>query len=487
MYNSYAHLSSDLKKRSGDFWLKKGEKFALKLFHKAAQDVPAYKDFLLKNSIDHKKIKTIKDFVKYVPVIDKENYIDKYSLSDLCWNGDIADSSLISQSTGTTGNPRFWPRFSRYDGELKLVHEVFFKDLYDTNNKKTLFVVCFYLGAHIAGVVTSNSIRDILHGGMSGSLVTAGINKADIFSTIKKLSPMFDQTVLIGYPPFLRDVVLNGKDQEGINWKDISIKFMFSAESFPEKWRENLYKNSGIDDSLQSGFNVYGCSEIGFMAHETEFTIKLRKFLEHNHESRNMLGLVNGYVPAIYQYHTWNKYFESIDKHLICTSDNGLPLIRYNTKDIGLVCNTDSLKEKFLDKIGLKKAWNIPVITVFGRSNYTATIYGVNIYPEHVKFILAKDNFINYVGDKFFLKTVFRDGEQFLEIHLELLPNVDKQVCIDKNFSDIFFENLLKINMEYHKLYDVVGEKVKPRMFFYENGAENFYYLKSKNKYIIKE
>ena len=41
--------------------------------------------------------------------------------------------------------------------------------------------------------------------------------------------------------------------------------------------------------------------------------------------------------------------------------------------------------------------------------------------------------------------------------------------------------------MEYHKLYDVVGEKVKPKIFFYENGSENFYNLKAKNKYIIKE
>ena len=477
MYDSYEQLSADLKTKPADFWVKKGEEYALELFHRAAEKVPAYQDFLSKNSVDHKKIITIEDFKSGVPVIDKENYIYKYSLSELCWNGDVTQSSLISQSSGTTGSPHFWPRFAKYDKDLKLVHEVFFKDLYNTDNKKTLFVVCFYLGAHIAGVVTTNAVRDILSDGMKGSIVTAGINKKDIFSTINKLSPLFDQTILMGYPPFLRDIILDGKnDDVGIDWKKINLKFMFSAESFPENWRDNLYKNSGINNFLQSGFNVYGCSEVGFMG----------KFLENNSESRSLFGLANGYVPAIYQYHPWNKYFESINNHLVCTSDNGLPLIRYDIKDIGVVYKTDEIKEKFSSKIDIENIWNLPIITVFGRSDYTATIYGVNVYPEHIKAVIAKDNFINLIGDKFFLKTVFEDGEQSLEIHLELLPNVDKQLCLSDNFSSIFFDNLLHVNIEYHKLYDVVGKKVKPKLFFYENGSENFYSLKAKNKYIIK-
>jgi hypothetical protein len=58
MYNSYEQLSTDLKKQSAQFWLKKGEEHALKLFHKTAQRVPAYKDFLSKNSLNHEKIIT---------------------------------------------------------------------------------------------------------------------------------------------------------------------------------------------------------------------------------------------------------------------------------------------------------------------------------------------------------------------------------------------------------------------------------------------
>jgi len=485
MYISYEQLSSDLKKQSADFWIKKGEGFALDLFHKAAQEVPAYKDFLHKENIHHEKIKTIHDFTAQVPIIDKENYVSKYDISDLCLQGDITQGTLIAQSSGTTSEPYFWPRFTRYDDETAIIHEVFFRDLYGVENKKTLFIVCFYLGAHIAGIITSNAIRDMLHKGLPGSLVTAGINKKDIFNSLKKLSPLFEQTVLIGYPPFLRDLMLEA-DQHDIELDNIQIKFMFSAEAFPENWRDNLYEKTRISDRSNGGFSVYGCSEIGFMGHETEYSIFIRKTLEHNKSLRECLGLSNGYVPALYQYHAWNKYFESIDNHLVCTSDNGVPLVRYDTKDIGTIHTANELLRYVSEDFNKHNIWELPFITVFGRSDYTATVYGVNIYPEHIKVILSSEDFISISRDTFFLKTIYEDGQQYIEIHIELLQNIH---IIDHDttvLSNIFFKKLCMVNMEYHKLYDVIGDKVRPHIFFYEYGSSSFYNLKSKNRYIVK-
>src|SRR5437868_4568089 len=62
------------------------EKKVLNLFHKAANNVPAYKDFLKKNNTVASKIKTIKDFI-HVPPISKENYIDRYDTNSRCWRG----------------------------------------------------------------------------------------------------------------------------------------------------------------------------------------------------------------------------------------------------------------------------------------------------------------------------------------------------------------------------------------------------------------
>jgi phenylacetate-coenzyme A ligase PaaK-like adenylate-forming protein len=53
------------------FWMKKGEKKALKLFHEAAERVPAYKDFLKKHKINHESIRPSQILKKYQLLIKK--------------------------------------------------------------------------------------------------------------------------------------------------------------------------------------------------------------------------------------------------------------------------------------------------------------------------------------------------------------------------------------------------------------------------------
>ncbi|MCK5347371.1 MAG: hypothetical protein KAR20_28370, partial [Candidatus Heimdallarchaeota archaeon] len=50
------------------FWANQAEKKALALFRIAAERIPAYRDFLKKNQVDIRSIKSIDDF-KELPVI----------------------------------------------------------------------------------------------------------------------------------------------------------------------------------------------------------------------------------------------------------------------------------------------------------------------------------------------------------------------------------------------------------------------------------
>src|ERR1700751_5472933 len=86
-----------------------GQRKALKTFHQAATRVPAYKDFLDKNSINPKKIKTLSDFAN-VPTVTKENYLRLYPLKDLMWDGNEFNGDFISVSSGSSGEPFFWLR-----------------------------------------------------------------------------------------------------------------------------------------------------------------------------------------------------------------------------------------------------------------------------------------------------------------------------------------------------------------------------------------
>jgi phenylacetate-coenzyme A ligase PaaK-like adenylate-forming protein len=62
-------LLQDLRTKPERYWIKRGEKMALRLFRQMAERVPAYKDFLRKNKVKPEKINTIKDFKLVPPVI----------------------------------------------------------------------------------------------------------------------------------------------------------------------------------------------------------------------------------------------------------------------------------------------------------------------------------------------------------------------------------------------------------------------------------
>src|SRR5690242_18323931 len=126
---------------------------AFELFKLASVSVPAYKDFLKKNHTDPKKIKTFIDFQK-VPLTTKANYIDQYNFKDRCWDGDIQDMHMISTSSGTTGEPHFWPRNLQNEIDGAYIHELIFREIFNIRKKRTLFINGFAIGNWIAGTFT---------------------------------------------------------------------------------------------------------------------------------------------------------------------------------------------------------------------------------------------------------------------------------------------------------------------------------------------
>mgnify|MGYP001388528130 FL=1 len=80
-------------------------------FHKAKNTVPAYKKFLQSKSFNYPNFKGLVPQIGGIPVIDKENYIKKYSLEDRCVKGKIPKTGLvIDESSGSSGMPTNWIR-----------------------------------------------------------------------------------------------------------------------------------------------------------------------------------------------------------------------------------------------------------------------------------------------------------------------------------------------------------------------------------------
>jgi phenylacetate-CoA ligase len=120
-------LLQDLRTKPEQYWIRRGEKMALRLFRQMAERVPAYKDFLRKNKVDPKKIKTIKDF-KSVPTVDKNNYLRRYPLEKLCWDGRFNERQWVFATTsGSTGKPFYFPREDRQDWQYTLTAELYLR------------------------------------------------------------------------------------------------------------------------------------------------------------------------------------------------------------------------------------------------------------------------------------------------------------------------------------------------------------------------
>src|SRR3989344_9517159 len=133
------------------FWSKIREQRPLELFHEAAKRVPAYKDFLKKNRINPAKIRTFKDF-QLVPPVSKKNYLRQYPLEKLCWDGTLKKPLVWTATSGSTGEPFYFPRGEKLHEESSLVYELFFRQNTKSEKGPTLVIVGFGMGLWIGGL-----------------------------------------------------------------------------------------------------------------------------------------------------------------------------------------------------------------------------------------------------------------------------------------------------------------------------------------------
>ena len=216
-------VSRTMRSKNGEFWQKEGEKMALGLFRKAAEKIPAYKDFLKGNNVKPSLIKSIKDFSN-VPFVDKENYLRKYPLEKLCWEGKLENNTLLSVSSGSSGKPFFWPRGDNLEIETTITHAMIFKEFFTAADKSTLVINSFSMGIYIAGIITQNSALRASQLGMPITVISPGIEVEDILRIIIEVGGKYEQIILAGYPPFVKDIIDSGI-RRGIRWKKYNIKF----------------------------------------------------------------------------------------------------------------------------------------------------------------------------------------------------------------------------------------------------------------------
>lgn len=482
-------FEKELRTRGEDFWQNLGENKALKIFHSAAERVPAYKDFLKSRKVDHKKIKTIEDF-KTVPLTDKKNYISVYPLAKRCWGGSLCDSRLMAVSSGTSGEPTFWPRSDYQEYEQNIIHELAFKYSFEVDKYKTLVIIGFPMGVYVSGMATALPAFMSLSKKYKATFITPGNNKAEVIRIAKNLCNDFEQMVFIGHPFFIKDVIETG-NREGIEWSSLKIKMMFCSEGFNETWRDYLLKEAGIKNSRFSAINTYGSSETLLTAVETPLSIFARSAMDKDVKLRKELAS-SEFVPNIFQYNPLLRYIESVGEELVFTTAGQVPLIRFNIHDAGEIVSFDKLKhalgKKFdvFEKKNGASAWKLPFVSLFGRSDHTVIFYAANIYPEHIRIALDHEPFLGKITGKFAMcKTLRDDMDQCLEINVELQQGVIPHQSFEEEIRDRVTVKLKEINKEYLDTSTHSEKDLRPVIKLWPNGHEKYFKPGLKPRFIV--
>ena len=491
----------NLKTKPASFWEKLGEKMVLNLLHFTHNAVPAYKKLLKEKKININKIKKIEDFKK-LPIIDKNSYCKKYSFGDLFPNRDLSQITTFSATSGSTGEPFYFPRGEEQDWQYEYVAELFLKNQWQIDKKKTLGVIGFGLGIWIGGIFTYKVFNILAQKGYKISLIPTGPNKELFLKSLKKFGHMFNQVILMGYPPFVKDIIDEARDY-GINWKDYNIRILTAAEGFSEEFRNYIARKTLLNNPINDVINIYGTVELGTMAHETAFTNLIRKIACQKPKVFQKIFPEANRMPTLAQYHPYIVYFEEVDGEVVVSGiGSSIPLLRYKLADRGGVIPFDEMIRKFkkgginlfkeakkakIDKTILK----LPFVYVYERSDLATTLFGILIYPEYIKSAFQNKSLSNYLTGKFTMTTkTDRQQNQFLEINVELKKGERRNDRLIKTIKDCVVKSLMRRSTEYNYLYKnstpAYQRKLFPKIVLWPHEHSLYFAPGTKQKWVKK-
>jgi phenylacetate-CoA ligase len=460
----------------------------LERVRQAAFDVPAYFSFLSAHGIAADSLPTIR--WHDLPVMTKENYIHVYPLEERCLFGSLREADIFAVSSGTTGVPTIWPRSLVDELESSFPYE-FVVRTFEADRLHTLVVVAFPLGIWIGGMHSTSTLRLLVNKDYPIAVVTPGANTDEIARAVVGLAASFDQVILIGYPPFLRDVLASGLPTG--SWSSLAPRLIMAGESFTEEWRDRVHELAGRQDTLRSSASVYGTADAGVLAFESPESIQIRRLAANSPDlCERLFG--QSRIPALMQYNGAQVHFEEHEGELLFSKVGTMPLVRYNIGDQGGVYSPADLSVRLKealsagmiscsdDLITATARARHPFVYLFGRSDSTVSFFGANIYAEHISSAVNKAPQAARLTGRFYMQTldVATGGKQ-----LQVVVETREGPTLDDNDSEALRqhieETLRRVNSEYKNYVPPERQQVALKLVPF--GADALFSRKGKQKY----
>ena len=383
-----------------------------KLVEHAYTNVAFYRNKMDESGVKPADIKTIEDIVK-LPFTSKQDLRDNYPFG--LFAVPMKDIVRVHASSGTTGKPTT-VGYTRNDLEVwkEVVARCF--TMCGIGSDDIMQVAYGYglftggLGAHYGAEEVGASVIPISGGNTRRQLQLM----ADYGVTALACTP--------SYALHLADAMA----EHGYSLKDMKVKKgVFGAEPWTENMRHELERKWGIH-----AYDIYGLSEImgPGVSNDCEFHCGLHVNEDH-------------FFPEIVHPDTKEPVPYGMEGELVFTTltKEGIPLIRYNTRDLSTL---------FYEKCQCGRTL-VRMKKITGRSDDMLIIRGVNLFPSQIEHVLLE------MGETSAHYMLYVDRHNNLDT-LELQVELDESKLTD-TIKDL--QNLTK-RIE-HALNSSIGLSVK--------------------------
>jgi phenylacetate-CoA ligase len=421
---------------------------ALELFRRAAAEVPAYRAFLRDAGIEPANARALSE----VPTVSKESYLRAHALAELCFAGELSGCDTVAVSSGSTGVPTYFPRALRHEVGVAWRFEQVFRDSFGAHEGRTLALVCFPLGTWVGGMFTTACCRQLALKGYPLMVATPGNQPPEILRALRELAPLHDRVVLLGYPPFLKDVI-DGALAEGVELRRRPLLLVLAGEVVSEEWRDIMGERTGTVDPLHGSASLYGTADAGVLGNETPLSVAIRRFLaSHGDVAEEIFGTRR--LPTLVQYDPVDRYFEEEGGALVFTGEGGgIPLVRYAIGDSGGVLGFHAMLAK-LAPHGFRAPElarrELPFVWVFGRAQHAVSFYGANVFAETVRVGLEAAAVRASVSGKFVMEAAEdAAGDRHLVVDVELARGVAPSATLRQYVAESIRAALVAVGGEF--------------------------------------
>ncbi len=368
--------------------------------------VPAYREKMDKKGVKPQDIKTLRDLAK-LPFVTKQDMRDTYPFGLFA----VPRNKLvrIHASSGTTGKPTV---VGYTENDLKTWTECVSRiACMGGATEKDVAQICFGYGMFTGALG--------LHYGLEN--IGATIVPSSTGNSEKQIMYMkdFETSLLVATPSYALRLAEVAR-QIGVDpIKDLKVKIgLVGSELLTDAMREEMHKAWGKDMLVTSN---YGMSELMGPGVSGECEYMCGMHINEDYFIPEIIDPVTEEVlPA----------GEKGELVITCIKKEGLPLIRYRTKDITRL---------FYEKCKCGRTF-CRMENLSGRSDDMLKIRGVNVFPSQIEEVILS---FDELGPHYEI-IVSREGyTDKLEIRVELTHSTDSFAVLEKLSNSV--RNKLKI------------------------------------------